>query len=609
MKRSGRGLSRISISKKLLLCGVLTVVLACLLVSVFLIGNTARLLEENMLSRTSREIEAITDSFAGSLTRQEILLTKVSEFAPLIGFLNASHASDYGLYEDYYSTIDQWVRWLRTSEPEFEIKFYMDSDFRSISSMTNGKLAQLDRSGWYSPEDRSSTCVTFAHLLVSVNADISYADAIVYYRNIRDATGQSLRRAVTVTQTAEQLRSEIHTDTSEYFLVDARGIIVCSNLPETQGQAVSTLFPFLDTLEESAVLQQNGLQYYIRRIDFHPPQAGLPEGWQILYRQDYSENIREIRRQISIGAAICAVIVLAAIGFALIISANITSRLKLLLGKIGRLAKGDFSRTTAISGTDEIASISASFDEMASRLDALMTQQEQTYQHLLDHQRRENELMMNWRDSEYQVLRAQINPHYLFNTLESIRMSLLLGNGREAVRIMHTFAESMREYMDIGKMYAPLKEELQLIGSYAEILRFRMGERFRWEQDVPEEAMELEIPRLILQPLVENAVSHGIDKKVEGGRVRLTVRATEDWLVCQVSDDGVGMDAETLRRTMETIAMDTKAPVHLGLWNINHRLMLLYGPEHGLRIESNPGEGTTITVSFRINGETPETEE
>ena len=601
-------LSYISIRKKLMLSSVLIVVLACLMVSTYLISNTAHLLQDNMLSHSAHEIKAVEDGFENALARQYNLLVDISEYTPLINYLDLAYVSNYSLYQDYSALLMQWYKWLRSSNLDYQIKIYMNSDYRSIASITNGRIPQLLRTDWFDADNHTDCAVASPHLLISTPRGTRYTDAVIFYRNIWDAAGHSLRRVITVAQSSEHLREGIHTEASEYYLVNPDGVVVCSNVDSAQGLALQSLFPMTDAarLDKGEVVSQGDHQYYVRCIDFNPVSVGLQKGWQIIYRQDFSENSREIRRQIITCAVICVAIVLTCIAIAMAITRNITSRLHRLLIKIDRMNEGVFSQQDVIAGTDEISSISASFDEMSTHISKLIQEREQTFENLLRHERRENELMINWRDSEYQVLRAQINPHYLYNTLESIRMSLLLGQGNEAVRIMRIFADSIREYMDVDRMSASLRDELHFIGSYAEILRFRMGDRFRFVQAVDEELLDLEIPRLILQPLVENAVNHGIDKKVEGGQIRLSARAKDGWLICQVSDDGVGMDAETLLKTREAVAAGAKAQKQLGLWNINRRLSLLYGPGHGLVIDSREGIGTDITVAFRIH---PEREE
>ena len=126
-----------------------------------------------------------------------------------------------------------------------------------------------------------------------------------------------------------------------------------------------------------------------------------------------------------------------------------------------------------------------------------------------------------------------------------------------------------------------------------EIQRFRMGDRLTWEERVPPELLGISIPRLLLQPIVENAVQHGIDRRVEGGKVCLSASLKDMWLEIRVEDNGVGMNQHELD-ALEKRLNDAAADEHLGLWNIHRRLTLLYG--EGLHIESAAGAGTAVTL-------------
>ena len=229
---------------------------------------------------------------------------------------------------------------------------------------------------------------------------------------------------------------------------------------------------------------------------------------------------------------------------------------------------------------------------MRDRIHQLIQDMESAYRDKVSYERRQKELVMSWRDTEYQVLRAQINPHYLFNTLESIRMSLLIDGEREGARIMRIFADTMREYMDVDRLYASLGEELRFLGYYMEIQRFRMGERVQYVQTVPEELLETEVPRLILQPLVENAINHGIDPKVEGGYVRLEALCDHDRLLLRVAQ---------LLSLRASLLSDSDSGRHLALKNIHRRLKLLFGEESELTIESIEGRGSIVTVRMPLS--------
>ncbi len=135
-------------------------------------------------------------------------------------------------------------------------------------------------------------------------------------------------------------------------------------------------------------------------------------------------------------------------------------------------------------------------------------------------------------------------------------MSMLVEGERESSRIMRIFSETMREYMDVDRLYTTLREELHFLNYYVEILHFEWVDGYNTWKDVPEDLLEMEVPRLILQPLVENAISHGIDPKTEGGTVLVEIRQEKEYLTIRVKDDGIGMTDEQLQLLREHLNVE-----------------------------------------------------
>jgi len=185
------------------------------------------------------------------------------------------------------------------------------------------------------------------------------------------------------------------------------------------------------------------------------------------------------------------------------------------------------------------------------------------------------------------ALRAQLNPHFLFNSLNSIAQ-LIHADPDRAEACVERLAELLRYVLKRAeKDFVPLAEELDVTGAYLDIERARFDERLRVETDVDEAALGALVPNFILQPLVENAVKHGLSRKVGPGRVRIEARATGDVLTLSVHDDGVGMSDAVLGHIYER---------GVGLRNLRDRLEQLYGPTHAPAIVSRPGEGTRVEL-------------
>lgn len=582
---------------------VVVLICACVIVSVYLIQNTSLLLRENSLKRSDQEMGQITNGYARALNDQYRVLQEIASYKLLTDYLENTPEVMYEKYVEFTQKVMPWIMALDNANPGLDMKIYMTGDYQSIASFIGGKISQLEKSAWWdgAKPGAAGDNVAFAHMLVNTR----YTDAVVYYRNIYGPLDEKVRRVVSVSQSSDDLRADIFVEDSWYYLIDDGGRIVSTNQKEAQGLSMGELMALLNLQggapEDNSFLWIQGEQYYIRNEPIDLAAAGI-RGWRVLYMQSYGDIANEIQRQILQCVWICVMIVLAALVIALSVARNITSRLKLLMHKITMLAAGDFNTQVSIDGTDELSQISRQFDEMRASIHQLLQARQQDYQEKLEYERRQKELMMNWRDMEYQALRAQINPHYLFNTLESIRMSLLLEKEREAARIIRIFAETMRRYMDAERMSSTLEEELRYLQYYIEIQKFRMGDRVTYVEHVDGDLRGEDVPCLILQPLVENAFDHGIDPKVDGGTVTLDIRRDGEWMVIRVSDDGVGMSAGRLAEVRRGLEASGMAGEHLGLKNINRRLILLFGEGGGMHIDSEEGKGTTITVRFIIAG-------
>jgi two-component system LytT family sensor kinase len=194
--------------------------------------------------------------------------------------------------------------------------------------------------------------------------------------------------------------------------------------------------------------------------------------------------------------------------------------------------------------------------------------------------------------AELEALRAQISPHFLFNTLNTIA-SLIRTSPERAHDMVIDFAEFFRETLKKHGELGTLAEELDYVDKYLEFERARLGHRLQISREVEPDALQLLLPVLIIQPLVENAVNHGLAPKEGGGYVSVSARRDgDDWLI-SVEDDGVGIPPDRIRRVLEP---GVGSGLGMGLSNVNQRLISIYGPTFGLAIESAPGHGTCVRV-------------
>ena len=186
------------------------------------------------------------------------------------------------------------------------------------------------------------------------------------------------------------------------------------------------------------------------------------------------------------------------------------------------------------------------------------------------------------KESELKALQSQINPHFLFNTLESINWMAQLNNVPEIRDMVTSLAALMEASIGKGSPKVPLKKELKYVDNYLLIMKNRYGDRLNYESDVDESTLRIEVPKLILQPLVENAIYHGIDRTRKQGLIKLTIKRQEDKIYIEIMDNGKGMMPEEVQSLNEAFKEDNHEYLlginkkSIGLVNVNCRIKLYY---------------------------------
>ena len=187
-----------------------------------------------------------------------------------------------------------------------------------------------------------------------------------------------------------------------------------------------------------------------------------------------------------------------------------------------------------------------------------------------------------------EALTSQINPHFLFNTLNSVS-SLIRTDPNQARVMVLKLSNILRRLLRKHENFSALREELGFIDDYLSIEVVRFGDKLRFEKDVDPDTLEMLVPSMLLQPLIENCIKHGLSSKVEGGRIRLRSRRVESRLVLSVEDDGVGIPESKLATLLEQ---------GIGVSNVSERLKVLFGSDHRMNIDSQPGRGTRIEIEI-----------
>lgn len=273
-------------------------------------------------------------------------------------------------------------------------------------------------------------------------------------------------------------------------------------------------------------------------------------------------------------------------------------RIDILRTAIHNVSTDNYNVPTELKGEDEI---SQAFSDLQLTIGKIVEKDSRMYEAAINEQR----LVTEQQVMEYKMLSSQINPHFLYNTLEAIRMKALANKDREVANAIKLLGKSMRYVLsNTGTVSVSLKQELDYIENYLKIIKFRFVDKINYLIYIAEgmNTSEYSILPLLLQPVIENSIIHGLENCEHGGMIVIKVLQTgEDELSVEIEDNGCGMDEGTLQKLRDKLnTPDLNPSSSIGMYNISQRIRLCYGTKYGLDIESTQGSGTKVTVRLPL---------
>ncbi len=404
-------------------------------------------------------------------------------------------------------------------------------------------------------------------------------DMSMYHYVIQPRTGEGLR----------ELPMEELDHAQEVFL----RLEATTTLPDNRWRARSML-NMLDNLR-GYMIEIAGTDAYDMRMDLLDRNIRGETGLTRLieqYMHDYiDDEVRELARlreglNVQTNALLLtSFAVMLLLFFLFVFYANrfrrqITAPIASLTEKARRMGERDYSAFSVETEITELKILDHSFDSMAEHINALMDQQLRSERSL--------------HRAQLELLQAQINPHFLYNTLDSI--AILAENHREedVVAMVTSLSTFFRNSLSRGEDVISLRAEVAQATSYLEIQQIRYSDILSYTITVPESARDKLVPKLILQPLIENALYHGVKNRRGRGTIAISGSVDPDGLRLTVRDNGAGMSAEQLAQLRNGVYQETGTG--LGLKNVHQRIRLYCGSPYGLYFESEPGQGSTVTI-------------
>jgi two-component system, sensor histidine kinase YesM len=312
-------------------------------------------------------------------------------------------------------------------------------------------------------------------------------------------------------------------------------------------------------------------------------------GWQVVSLLPVTQLQKRSEFLKNINITLFAILVIFILIISVFVSYLITIPLKKLMASFEILQRGDFSASVEVRGKDEFAQIGLTFNQMVSEIRGLITQK--------------YELGILKKQAELEALQSQINPHFLFNTLYSIREVVMNGNIETSSIMLQSLSDVFRYSLNRGQYEVKFSDELDHLKKYLYIQKCRFGDKYNIVYDIDSQVLNYGILRLTLQPVVENALYHGLDVKRGNGELIITAKAFMGKYTVYVWDNGAGIAENELDKinTLLESNPDTQnylAADKLGIYNVNARIKFHYGNEFGLKIYSTFGSDTTVKITL-----------
>lgn len=465
-----------------------------------------------------------------------------------------------------------------------------DYDMSIMITGVNGRSFSTDRAYWPVDQaelaDHAVTRNTFRQpkkLLYQLDKQLA-SPTIVITKALMERTTDSIYGSLYFTIKESEFKKFYATYTSDgndVLVMNADGMILSSNQTSMIGDSAPIL------LKEAAAPEQTGAGY--KEIEWM--------GQRQMMLTEYLPSVdmyivNLINKELVIDNVVNTktivlssfLIVLIAVSIVFLISRRMTQSLSQLVRQISSLSKNQFDQYVTATGSYETKQLAYAFNDM---LDELHTYVEE----LMQTQKKQ-------RNAELAALQRQINPHFLYNTLTSVKIMVQQGDKEKAADTINALISLLQHAVGNVHETIRLEEEIENLKSYVFINQVRYGERIQVSYFIAPDCLDLQVPKLIIQPFIENAFFHAFNQKLEGF-IHIIVLKEENQLVCEIVDNGDGMQIKDGHR-LPGSKRNRQLFSGIGVRNVHERIKLLYGNAYGVHISSNPGEGTHIRLVLPV---------
>ena len=493
-------------------------------------------------------------------------------------FLKLSENAPYKEIQKYNIKAQESLMYLLCSK-KYIHSIYIKG-FNGITIDTKGILYQIDKH-----IEKKILELKGGYLWITdklVNSNYTTTDVFSLKRVINDIDNITARLATLSINIDEKQISNIYKDKiigekGDFFIIDRHSRIISALNKGKLGEEIQ------EQLRPDEINKKKDGYYRIKmgNQDFLITYCNIDNaGWTLINIVPIEELLKEIAviKQVTLIGILVSFII--CIMVALIFTIKVLSPIKQVRKLMGKLEKEDFNVSMDLNGNDEIALLGRSFNKMSGRLRELIRE---VYQGQLKQ-----------KEAELIAIQAQINPHFLYNTLDTIYWMARIEKAFETSSLVGALSKLFRLSLNKGNKFTTVKNEVEHLKNYIIIQQKRYEDMIDFSFHVPDEVLDCKVIKLVLQPLVENAIYHGIEKKGEAGKIDISIAKKNDRLLYTITDDGNGVDEKEINGLLKKVGNNNRG---FGIKNVNDRIKLCFGEDYGLRFHSSRDMGTRVIVT------------
>ena len=580
------------IMKKLVAIYFISVITPILFFGSYLATNMYNAVLESAISQSSTNNARISDRLDELL----YLLTNISdkiyydnELKILVQNQYTSFSQIISTYKNY-ETLDDFIKYY----PQIDsIMIYTDN----ITMLNSGHFTkvtdEIKKLDWYS--DAANSHGEILWKCVPDNFTKYYNMSLVRKININQSRAFFV---LAINISNSYLNSLAYDEDSKAFILEGHENILFSSRRREIGDdyAVLGINAPLDGQDRPLFIDYNGNRSILHLNSFQPERA--ESRIQVVTITPVNDIKSESFTMLLRGLLITALFLIPTVAIISLFSKSFSRRIQFIHKEMQKAVTGDFNISTDFNGRDEIGELHQGIAKMIEGIQKLLRE-------IYEEKLQKEKLVSRQKEIELKLLSSQINPHFLFNTLETIRMKANVNGDREVAQAIKILGNSMRHILEITNACISLASELDQVKSYLEIQKFRFGEKIQYRITVEYDINPAQyfILPLLLQPIVENAFIHGLENQEQGGNINISLYKDGERLAISVEDNGAGLEDEVLAalktKIDEEIFYTGKS---IGLCNVNQRIKIFYGAQYGLTITSVMREGTNVTMYLPLAG-------